>query len=451
MKKDKKTNAFLKNDDTGAPAVGEFLNSETTDAVEALNIPTNGETERLKSLTEAVEERSDSAFPRTEYPDDETAEQAGVESLTISTNVETERLKSQTEAVEERSGSAFHGAEYPDDETAEQAGGESYDAETERAEELFDEESDASDETDDSDDPILRNPFLRGVKKFLTRGLIITITGVIRALAMNVFIVPNKIAPGGVSGIASILYNAFGWNAALINIVFNIPLLILSFFYINKAFAISTTVATLMMSGLMELFNSPAAIPVFTEDPFAAAIMAGIMNGAALSLLLKINSSTGGSDIVALLVQNKFPRLKVVWLLFGLNATVAVAAGISFASLSIVIFSLVTVYVGSFIAEMLQKGFISTVEFKIFSDKKREIADFVLYKLKHGITNLTGVGMYTGHQVDYLVCIVHKRQELALINFLKQTDPKAFYYISNVKSVTGLGFNVDVNPKSKIK
>ncbi|MDR3216293.1 MAG: YitT family protein [Clostridiaceae bacterium] len=300
------------------------------------------------------------------------------------------------------------------------------------------------------DDIVERNPFLRNVKRYLSQGLIIIITGIIRALAMNVFIVPNKIAPGGISGIASILYNTLGWNVSLITIVFNVPLLILSFFYINRGFAISTTIATLVMSGFMEVLDTPS-IPVFIEDPFAAAIMAGIMNGVALSLLLKINSSTGGSDIIALLVQNKFRNIKVIWLLFVLNAAVAIAAGITFASLSIVIFSLVTIYVGSFIAEMLQKGFVSTVEFKIFSDKKEEIADFVLHKLHHGITGLTGIGMYTGRQVNYLVCIINKRQENTLINFLKQTDPTAFYYISNVKSVIGSGFKNDVNPKSKIK
>lgn len=281
------------------------------------------------------------------------------------------------------------------------------------------------------------------------QGIIILIASIIRALAMDVFIVPTSTAPGGLSGISSILYNTLGWNVSLTLIVMNIPLLILAFFFINKRFAIATAIFTGAVSGFIELFTY-VQVPTFTDDVFVASIMGGILIGVSLAMILRINCSAGGTDIVGILLQNRFPRLKTVWLISAADALVAAVAGVVFKSLPITIYSLVTIVVSSYSAEVMQRGFISTYEFKIFTSKEKEIARFVISRLHHGATHISAIGEYTGKPVNYIVCVVRKRQAIELKKFIKQVDPGAFYYVTGVRDVVGKGFNNDVNPTSKI-
>ncbi|HRU84015.1 MAG: YitT family protein [Christensenellales bacterium] len=282
------------------------------------------------------------------------------------------------------------------------------------------------------------------------QGFYIILVSIIRAISMNVFVLPNKIAPGGISGIASILYNTLGWNAPLVILVMNIPLMVLAFFFINKRFVIATTISTAVFTGLMQLFTY-LPIPTFTGNVLVAALVGGILSGISLSLLLRINCSSGGSDIVGLLIQNRFPNFKVVWLVFIMDACVAASAGIVFGSLELAIYSLITIFMSSFAAEFMQRTFVSTLEFKIITKKEEEITRFVLSQLHHGVTHIDGIGMYTGNPVNYLVCVVRKRQALHLKRYISLVDPEAFYYVTELHDIVGKGFNNDVNPRSKIK
>lgn len=313
----------------------------------------------------------------------------------------------------------------------------------------------AADSTEKADDGIHTTPAVDATELSVERtplwkqAVIMIVAGIIRALSLDVFIVPNAIAPGGISGVSSILFNTLGWNVSVTLLAFNIPLLILAFFFVNKRFAVATALFTGIVSGFVELFDF-VRVPTFTDDVFVASLMGGIMIGVSLAMILRINCSAGGSDIVGILVQNRFPQVKTVWLIFVVDAFVATAAGLVFKSLPIAIYSLVTIFVSSYSAEIMQRGFISTYEFKIFTNSEEEISRFVISQLHHGVTRISAVGKYTGKPVNYLVCVVRKRQALDLKRFIKQVDPSAFYYITGVRDIVGKGFNNDVNPSSKL-
>lgn len=282
--------------------------------------------------------------------------------------------------------------------------------------------------------------------------IVIFFTSVIRAIAYDVFIIPNKIAPGGIAGISSILYNInSNLSVGITSAVMNVPLVVMAFLFINKKFAISTMIAvavTSVLTDVMEMYH----IMTFTGDLFVAGFVGGMLNGVALGFLLKINSSTGGTDIMGLLIQNKMPEVKISWIIFLFNAVVTMAAGIVFKSISIAIYSLISVFATSFATDFIQKGFVSSVEFKIFTteEKERMIADYVIKILGHSVTKLPGMGMYRCVPRSCLICVVRKRQATMLKKAITEIDPEAFFYISSVSTVLGKGFFDNNVPRSKL-
>lgn len=286
-------------------------------------------------------------------------------------------------------------------------------------------------------------------------SIVIFITSLLRAIAMVTFYVPNKIANGGASGIANIVNHLAPYvSVGTLIILINIPLIILAFIFINKIFTLKTLIATLLSSGLTDLlqfFVNKGWFVTFTDDMFVATLAGGILWGIALGLLLKVNCSTGGSDIAGLLFQNKFPNAKVVYLIFAVDFMVGTASGIVFQSFSLALYAITSIFVASFIADIVGRGIVSTVEFRIISDKHQEIADFIINNRKRSITAFRCTGMYTKADKFYMVCVVRKREVMEIKQKIEEIDPRAFYYICNVHEINGTGFDNTLNPSSKIK
>lgn len=283
--------------------------------------------------------------------------------------------------------------------------------------------------------------------EFPAQFFAIVVTALIRAVSINVFANPNKISQGGVTGIGTILYNALGWNISLSTLIMNIPLLVLAFFFINKRFALLTLLNTVVTS----IFLQFIPMPQFTENTFVAALMSGILSGIATGILLRVNCSTGGTDIIGLLIQNKFPNAKVVWIIFILNVLTGVAAGLVFGSLEIVIYSVICLVSSTYAADLLQRGMLSTFEVKIITSKTAEISDYILNDLHRGVSLMKTKGMYTGVEHDYIVCIIRKRQLADVKKAVIEIDPNCFMYITSVYDTIGKGFDNTVTPKSKFK
>lgn len=292
----------------------------------------------------------------------------------------------------------------------------------------------------------------------------IIIAAFVRAMAMVVFANPNKVSAGGITGITTILVNYVDIlkNASgILMFVFNLPLLILAFIFLNKKFAFYTIVETVITSLFIDLLQT-VNFPTFDNDVFLAAICTGALNGFGLGLLLRANCSTGGNDIVGLLIQNKFPKVKVVWLILILDAAVAVSAGlvkqfipdlngVQGDGLATAIYSFIALFVNSFIAEKIQRGFVSSVKFEIVTSKESEVGHIVTDVFHRSATVFRGMGVYTQKPRTMIVAVVRKREAVALKKKIIEVDPKAFFYVSNIHEIIGNGFMVQVNASSKIK
>ena len=286
-----------------------------------------------------------------------------------------------------------------------------------------------------------------------TRAILYTIlSSFLVALSAYSLIAPNHFTIGGISGLAILLNAGFGWKQSITVICLNAPLVILSFFYVKKRFAILTLCNILLQSlwlFLIEYFFPDFQI-AFTQDAerIFAAIAAGLCIGVAIVLAFKVGGSTGGADILAVIIQKKLAAGSIAWILFIINCIVIGASFFVFYesekalayNLLPIMLSIFESYIESRTNETMTNGFQSAIEFRIITDKPEEMATAVMRELSRGVTSLPAKGMYTQAEHSMLVCVISRRQVNTLKRVMHEIDPDAFAVMSNVSQVLGLGF-----------
>ncbi len=300
--------------------------------------------------------------------------------------------------------------------------------------------------------------------------LLITMT-VIRALGTYIFIIPNGFAPGGVNGIASIMYNIVLkynkiladtiFNPGLIVFVLNIPLIVWSFKVLDKEFAIQTMICIILFSFLMALLTLikfPQFVATNYESGimFLAALAGGTLSGLGLGVMLRRNASLGGTDIIGKVIFKKNPFLNVQWIIFICDSIVVIMSAIlGFLNvksadstkdimvkvLSPVFYSFISLFMASKMADIILVGFESSVVFNIITKKPREMGEAIVKEIKRGATVLRGQGMYTKEERTILICVIKRKQIVPLKRLLEEIDEEAFSYVTDAREVNGLGFH----------
>ena len=278
--------------------------------------------------------------------------------------------------------------------------------------------------------------------------LAILSSGIIRAVGIFMFVTPNQFAPGGTSGIAVLLEYATGWNSGIFLAMMIVPLFFVAFFCLGKREAVVSTLSMLLSSGLLILFDPKvmpwvADIQYVPENTFLAAVAGGIPNGIALAIMLKSCGTSGGTTVLASLVNKKYRNLSVSMLTAILDATVVFASffvyhqGESFTvKLDPVLLACVSLFVTSKICDVIVQGFKTAYKFEIVTDNPEEISQEIMEKLHHGVTKISAEGMYTHEGKSMLVCIIRKRHIAELQRIVRQYSG-AFAYFTPVAEVYG--------------
>jgi len=272
------------------------------------------------------------------------------------------------------------------------------------------------------------------------------------SIAVYALIAPNQFTVGGMAGIAILLNAGLGIQQSLATFLLNAPLIILAFFFVKKKFAILSTANILLQSLWLILLetlfpNFKIAFEGNAERIFAA-IAAALCFGTGIVLAFKVGGSTGGGDILAVLIQKKLAAGSIAWILFGINSVVIGASFFVFYDDSVsiavnllpIMLSIFEAYIESKTNESLTNGFQSAVEFRIITDKTEEMAAALMKELSRGVTELSAKGMYTKDHHSMLVCVVSRRQVATLKRVMREIDPDSFAVMSNVSQVLGLGF-----------
>lgn len=275
----------------------------------------------------------------------------------------------------------------------------------------------------------------------------ILLSGILRALGIYIFVSPNNFAPGGINGISVLLEYGTGWNSGWFLLMLNVPLFFVAFFCLGKREAIISTLSMLLSSGLLILFDKLPFMQKIRYQPdytaLLAAVASGIFLGAALAIMLKSCGTSGGTTVLASLVNKKYRFINVSWLTSAFDACVVLASffvynhGASFTDkLDPVLLALVSLFVTSKVCDVILQGFKVAYKFEIITDHPEEISQQIMERTHHGVTELHAVGMYRHADRQMLVCIIRKRQIAEVQRIIKQY-PETFATFAPTSEVYG--------------
>lgn len=281
----------------------------------------------------------------------------------------------------------------------------------------------------------------------------IIVGSIITAAAINIFLVPYKIAPGGVTGIATVTYYLSGGRLPVgtTMLILNIPLFIFGMRFIGGRFTIRTLFSTIFLSAVIDLtkpftdyFTSHYLINLdsMTSNPdyLLYSIFGGFFMGAGLGFVFRSGATTGGTDLAARIVRHFVPQLTMGQLLLVIDSSVILFAAISFNSFLLALYAILSLYISSKVIDAIMEGVNFAKAVYIISDKSDELARLILVELDRGVTGLKGTGMYTGTDKQVLYCVLHRGQLPLLKLLVKKTDPTAFVILTDIREVLGEGF-----------
>lgn len=266
--------------------------------------------------------------------------------------------------------------------------------------------------------------------------LFIALGSLLTALALDWFLVPNKIAAGGVSGLATVIYYLTGISVGTTIIILNIPLLWASFRVLGPRFVIRTLFGTMTLAVFTDLLSR---LPALTGNALLASLYGGILSGIGIGFTLKWGGSTGGTDLAAMLFHRSL-KTSVGQALMVIDFTIIVAAGIAFNSSDLALYALITMFITSQVIDLVQEGMAYAKAAYIISDEAEHIASRIMRELGRGVTSLQGRGEYTSQEKVVLMVIVARSEIAQLKNIVVESDPRAFVVISDAHEVLGEGF-----------
>lgn len=273
-------------------------------------------------------------------------------------------------------------------------------------------------------------------KKILWELLGVIFGTLIMAVSFTMFLIPNKLAAGGISGLGVILYHLYQFPVSMTVFVGNVPLFILAWIVLGWKFVAHSLIGTILLPLMLEL---TASLPVATTDLLLASVFGGIGSGLGLGLVFRSQGSTGGTAIVAQLI-NHFTGLSSGESIIGADLAIIIAAGFIF-SPEVAMFALLSLYVSSKVIDFVQEGFsFSKAALIISAEKSDIISQGILDELGRGATLLEGRGAYSGEGKEIILCVVSQAQVSRLKKIVQEADPEAFVIVSNVGEVLGEGF-----------
>ncbi|SDI31024.1 Uncharacterized membrane-anchored protein YitT, contains DUF161 and DUF2179 domains [Planococcus glaciei] len=275
------------------------------------------------------------------------------------------------------------------------------------------------------------HPYLNLVADYIS----ILIGSAIVAIAFNVFLLPNEVASGGVSGISTILKGLFGWTPAFVQWAFNIPLFIAGIILLGKNFGIKTAVGTIFLPFVVYL---TANWEPWTLNPLLGAIFGGIGVGTGIGIVFRGQASTGGTDLAAQIIT-KYTGFTLGTSVALIDGMIVLAAAIVF-DIEKGLYALIGLYLTTKTIDLVQVGFGRSKLIYIITNKQVEMRDAIYEEIDRGVTKLTATGGYTETEKPIIMVVVHQTEFTRLKQLVKTVDSSAFVIVSDAAEVLGEGF-----------
>lgn len=266
------------------------------------------------------------------------------------------------------------------------------------------------------------------------------------AMAVNyeLFIFPNTFAPAGVNGIATMIQYKLNFSIGYMNLLLNIPLCLIAYFILKSDYATKSLTFCLCFSLFTLLFKygvidlSAYIYKTATGTSVVLApVAAGVINGVIYGLTIKSNGSTGGTVIVGALVHHKHPERNIVYIVFALNASVAVASYFVYDyKMEPVICCIIYNFITTRVSDKILRGGKSQIKFEIITNDYEKMAHDIIEQTHHTATVTPAKGMFSGRETDLMICVVNKHQVVKLQKIIEKY-PGSFAYISSVNEILG--------------
>ena len=279
-------------------------------------------------------------------------------------------------------------------------------------------------------------------KQNKTMNIIVKVIKVILATCLYsagvaLFLDPNNLAPGGVTGVSVLLNRLIGIETGTLILVLNIPLLLIAWKKVGFKFVLGTLSALCLITVFTNVLQRFEPI---TDDLFLAAIAGGICIAVGLGTVLKCGLTTGGTDIVVRLLRIKNPHLKTGFLFLMVDLIVISGSLLVFRDFEKAMYAVVAIMITSWVLDIVLYGKDEATLIYIVSDVPEELAKHFMDELNVGVTYLEGVGAYTDKKKKIIMCVVKKRIAPKIEEVVKLTDSSAFMIVTSAKEIFGEGY-----------
>ncbi|MBT2723583.1 YitT family protein [Bacillus sp. ISL-46] len=269
-------------------------------------------------------------------------------------------------------------------------------------------------------------------RKILQRILLITLGATLMAVGLEIFLVPNNVIDGGITGISIMLSYVTGWKLGIFLFILNIPFFFIGYKQIGKTFALSTLYGILILSIGTTLLHP---VPAFTQDILLATVFGGIVLGIGVGIVIRYGGSLDGTEILAILFNKKLP-FSVGEIIMFFNLFILGCAGFVF-TWDRAMYSLIAYFVAYKTIDITITGLDESKSVWIISDNAKQIGDAIMSRLGRGVTYINGEGAYSGDDKKVIFCVINRLEEAKLKEIVTENDDSAFLAVADIAEVRG--------------
>ena len=275
--------------------------------------------------------------------------------------------------------------------------------------------------------------------RFILNILLIVAGSAVMSLAYVLFLIPHKIVPGGVGGIAMVLHHFFNTPVGIVMVVLNIPLFFIGVKVLGRSYGVKSVLGIIVSSALIDFFGYAVPLGPATDNPILASVFGGLLLGAGLGLVFRGGGSTGGSDIIGQVI-GRVSNLSTGTAILIVDGIIIAAAGVSYGQFELALYGFLNLYVQTRAIDLVLEGLSYTRAMFIISDAAASIAKAITAQMNRGVTLLDGEGAHTGKRRQVVFSVMAKREVIRAREIARAIDPGAFIVITDVYEVLGEGF-----------
>ncbi|MEA1973944.1 MAG: YitT family protein [Bacillota bacterium] len=268
----------------------------------------------------------------------------------------------------------------------------------------------------------------------------ITMGTFLLAMGIFLFLSPNTIAPGGVTGLTVVLNKLFGYKISIMMLVINIPIFLIGVAVLGGNSSVKTAYGTVSLSFFLMFIETFLQGVMVTNDILLASVFGGILAGTGIGFVFRAGGTTGGTDLIGAILNNFFDFISIPNLMMLVDLFVVAIAGIVNKSIETSLYSIITLYIIVKVADFIVEGLDYSKMFYIVSSEPEKISQTLIKTLGRGVTSLKGTGMYTREDKEVLLCVVNRAQVAKVKKIVIEIDRNAFIMISTTHEVLGEGF-----------